>query len=135
VAGTLAYLGDTYLLSGNHELAESSLATALLLFQGADDPGGEAETMNLYAALALAAGEPQEAHLRHVRALRIARRISSAKDEADAIDGIARCWQAEGNIASVRCLYSKALALYEALPSPADAARVRATLDELPSEA
>jgi tetratricopeptide (TPR) repeat protein/transcriptional regulator with XRE-family HTH domain len=130
-AGVLAFLGAAQLHAGRLQQAGQSLAQALRLFREVHDPGGEAETMNLYAALALAQGARRDALRRYTTALRLAREISSQRDEADALEGIASTHRAGGSAASARRQYAKAFTLYESMGCDADAARVRAALDDL----
>lgn len=57
-AGVLAYLGDAQRQAGKNRAASETLATALGLFRELADVASEAEATNMYAAVALADGDP-----------------------------------------------------------------------------
>lgn len=61
-----------------------------------------------YRALALATGATAESRSRHSQALRLARKISSAKDEADAT------YQFDAHPGKAGAHFRQALALYQA---------------------
>jgi tetratricopeptide (TPR) repeat protein len=125
-AGFLAFLGKAYWLSGEHPRAEQSFTTALDIFQAVKDSGGETETWNLYGEYALATGDPAQARERYEKALALARQIESRRDEADALEGVARC-----HLASAAGDLRAALDLFERMDCLDDAARIRSTLAAL----
>jgi Tetratricopeptide repeat len=61
-------------------------------------------------------------------ALRIAHEISSAPDEAQALEGMGRCHRSDGAAATARTLLSQALEIYRRIGSPR-ADRVSALLE------
>jgi tetratricopeptide (TPR) repeat protein len=104
---------------------------AVSLFQAVKDPGGEAETLNYLGALAIARHLPDQARERYEDALRLARTISSAMDEAAALEGIATACRLLADYAQAAGRLQQALTIYQAMPSPADAARVEAELAQI----
>ena len=60
-----------------------------------------------------------------------AQEISSSKDEADALSGIATTYQLEQNFNKAREYFRQAHLLYHAMGCEADAARVLTALDSL----
>jgi tetratricopeptide (TPR) repeat protein len=82
-------------------------------------------------ALAAATGAPGKARDLYTRALHLARDISSAKDEADALDGIATTCRLQDDTGQARTYFRQARALYLSLGCADDAARIQDTLDRL----
>ena len=126
VAGFLCYLGRAYSLSGERSLAEQSFEEALSIFSKVQDAGGEAETWNLFGEHALAADQLVQARERYTKALALAQQVESRRDEADALEGLARCDPA-GATTHLRA----SLALFESMNCLDDAARVRSALARL----
>jgi tetratricopeptide (TPR) repeat protein len=125
-AGFLAYLGRAYSLSGKRSLAEQSFEAALSIFGRVQDIGGEVETLNLFGEHALAAGQPVHARELYTKALALAKKVESRRDEADALDGLARC-----DLASAASYLRESLMLFESMNCLDDAARIRNALDHL----
>ena len=87
-AGVLAYLGDAQRQAGRNQEAARTLDEALRLFRELADVASEAETTNMYAAVALTDGDPVLARQRYARGLRLARQVGSGRDQADALAGL-----------------------------------------------
>jgi tetratricopeptide (TPR) repeat protein/transcriptional regulator with XRE-family HTH domain len=152
VATSLAYLGKTLLLSspggttprtprgvsgGKNKIpdmlqrAERHLAAALEVFEELGDRSGKAETLNTYAAVALATAQPAAARERYEQALRLAEEVDSGRDKADALSGLATISEADGDAGAAMAGYREALALYESMQADADVTRVRDILTRL----
>jgi tetratricopeptide (TPR) repeat protein/transcriptional regulator with XRE-family HTH domain len=130
-AGALAYLGTAQRNMGEYQEADGNLTQALVLFRKVGDKGGEAETLTHFAALALATGSPGQARTRYTDALGLARKIPSAKDEADALEGIGKTYLVEDRAEQARNYLDQAGEIYQKCDCPADAARVRAALQQI----
>jgi tetratricopeptide (TPR) repeat protein/transcriptional regulator with XRE-family HTH domain len=128
-AGVRAYLAALQTRTAEYGKADENLQAAVSLFQALKDPGGEAEALNYWGALAIARDQPELGRKRYEEALRVARAIGSAMDEAIALEGIATACQYQGDTAQAGPHLRQALKIYQSLPSPADAERVRAQLD------
>ncbi|HEX6454807.1 MAG TPA: tetratricopeptide repeat protein [Trebonia sp.] len=157
MATALAYLGKTLLQSSSgetndhtsrgmsdrdanvsdlHRRAERSLAAALEMFDDLGDRSGKAETLNAYAAVALATGKSAAARERYEQALRLAEEVESARDKAEALSGLAAISAAADDIPTAVTRYREALALYQSMQADADVTRVRYILARLgPPEA
>jgi transcriptional regulator with XRE-family HTH domain/tetratricopeptide (TPR) repeat protein len=126
-AAVLYSLGMLQHLTGDDAAAYDSLALSLDLHRSVGNRLGEAQALNAVGelALALATGE---ARGRFEEALRIAYAISSAPEEAQALEGIGRCHLSEGDAGAAQDLLGQALKLYLRIGSP-HADRVSALLD------
>ncbi|HEY2268326.1 MAG TPA: tetratricopeptide repeat protein [Streptosporangiaceae bacterium] len=111
--------------------AERYLAAALEVFEELGDRSGKAETLNAYAAVALATGQPAAARERYEQALRLAEEVDSGRDKADALSGLATISEADGDAGAAVAGYREALALYESMQADADVTRVRDILTRL----
>jgi tetratricopeptide (TPR) repeat protein len=110
-AGALAELGALQRQTGEFEAALDKLQQALGLFCGMGMRYGEAVTLGYLGT-----------------ALELAQRIRSRKDEADALEGIARVHLFSGELPRARVFYQQALDLYESMHLGEDAERVRLAL-------
>jgi tetratricopeptide (TPR) repeat protein/transcriptional regulator with XRE-family HTH domain len=131
MATALTYLGETLTLAGEHEQADDLFGQALSMFGQLGDPNGMAEALNSHAALARASSRADLARARYVEALRQAGIAESARDKADALAGLAAMDAESGQTAPAVAGYTEALAIYQAMQSEADVARLRLILDGL----
>jgi tetratricopeptide (TPR) repeat protein len=111
--------------------AERSLAAALEMFDELGDRSGKAETLNAYAAVALATGRPAAARERYEQALRFAEEVESGRDKANALSGLASISAEAGDTPAAAAGYREALALYQSMQADADVTRVRDILARL----
>lgn len=129
-AAAHAYLGVVRTEIEDYTAAEADLTRALKILRDLGDLGGVAEALNHYGALVERTDEAENARAYYTESLAIARNIHSG-DEANALEGIARTYQATGDIAEARKFYMESIDCYSTMNSSADSARVRQILGSL----
>ena len=85
--------------------------------------------LNLLGELALASAEFAEARHRHEEALAAATEVASALDEARALEGLGRCYLADGQAGPAAARLRQALEIYQRIGSQY-ASRVEALLND-----
>jgi tetratricopeptide (TPR) repeat protein len=124
-ASAASYLGALHVLYEDYEAADECLTAGLQILRAVHDVGGVVETLIHLGGLKAATGMTQEAGMLYDEALGLARTISSGKDEADALRGLAFAYKADGKIdQAVDCIQS-AIAVYECHKLADDAERAR----------
>jgi tetratricopeptide (TPR) repeat protein len=117
-------------LTDDYPGAARDLQKALGIYHDLGDRGGQVEALNEAGALSWARGDFGQARSFHQQALDLARQISSAWDEAHALAGLGRCYQAAGRIAEAEDGLRQALEIFQRIGA-AEAAGVAAELDAL----
>ena len=133
LAVALEYLGSVRVLTGDFRGAGRDLTMALGIYRDIGDRGGEVETLDELGALHRVQGDLASAVTCHREALRGAREISSAWDEAHALAGLARCDLAGGHAVDAKAGLQQAHEIFRRMGA-AEAPGVAAELDALAGE-
>jgi tetratricopeptide (TPR) repeat protein len=121
-ANTLGNLSLAEMRQGRYREATG----ALDLNQSVGGKAGEVETLNVFGAVYLEAGQPAQARGKHAAALRLGRELGERYEQARAHDGLGQCWFATGDRGQARQHWEQALALYTDMGTPeAEAVRGR----------
>jgi tetratricopeptide (TPR) repeat protein len=119
--------------TGDFPGAGEALAEALGIFRDIGHRGGEVEVLNELGALHRVQGSLAEAEACHSAALRVAREIRSAWDEAHALAGLGRCDLAAGHPAAAEARLRQAYQMFHRIGA-AEAPGVATELDALADE-
>jgi tetratricopeptide (TPR) repeat protein len=116
-ANALNYLGNVQCLSGDYAGAAASQETALALYRELGNRYGEVQTLLSLGTLSLVTAQGSRALAHYELALAIARDIGVVPEEAQAIEGVARCRAESGNRAEATRLLQRALDIYQSIGS------------------
>jgi tetratricopeptide (TPR) repeat protein len=116
-ATALTYLGTVRRQRGEYETAVLNFTRALELYSELGDPDGAAETFNNLGDLTLDYPDAGDPDAYFSQAITIARDIGTAKHEARALAGQARCLL-RTNTDQAIALFREAHALYQSLDVP-----------------
>ncbi len=128
-ANALHILGIVRGLTGDHPAATACYEQALERYREVGDRTGEAELLNNMGDLALTFEAPAQAHTHYELALTVAVGITSAHEEARALEGIGQCQLRQGHPDAAAPPLRQALAIYQRLGS-ANAQRVEKVLHD-----
>ncbi len=129
-ANALRLLGQARHLSGEYSAAADLLEQSRALFRHFGDDHGQAEVLTCIGALLLDSAEMPKALAAYRQALQLARKVHSPLDEAQALEGAARCQIDAGRRHAAIIDLSAALAIYQHIGA-AEAASVKVYLSAL----
>jgi len=123
----LGTLGVLYLRQRRYPQALDHLHRALAISRETGERSLEMETLNTLGETLHDMGEHTAALDRHRAALALTERAGDRFEQARALDGVAKALAEAGDAAGARCLWQRALSIYQALAVP-EAARVQQRL-------
>ena len=130
-ANVLCLLADALQAAGSGFLDVAELLVrALSIYADIGDRLGEAEALNKAGAVHLIHGDPQQARVYHLSALKLARAVDNQLEEARALEGIGKC-SAKMATGTDSGDLRQALEIYRGIGA-ADALRLAAEMNDSP---